>query len=331
MWLCYMKIFVRVSCLIPCLVLFFFSCGQGGGDKGKVRVGFVEAFEDETISEARKGFFDALAESGFSEKEGTLEAVYRNAQGDQGILNQIVSYMASQKLDLIGTSTTLSTLGVIQRIHDVPVFMTVTATPKILGIEDKEGNVPANLFGAAEDLSYIDTSFSIIKTVVKPKEGSPIRIGMIYNQSEPQSVDAFNRLNGLAEKENMALVALPLNSSAEAQLIVKALLDKDIDVFFANPDNTVFAAFETILKNCLAAHVPVFTSEEGLVKRGAVAAYGADIYAWGYESGVDAAQYLLTKSTEGLSVHLLDKRKRVYNKQAAEKFGYQFPSNYEGF
>lgn len=326
-----MKVFIRISHWIPILsVFFFFSCGQGDQDNGKARVGFVEAFEDETIGEARKGFFDALAEKGFSEKEGTLEVVYRNAQGDQGILGQIVSYMASQKLDLIGTSTTLSTLGVIQRIHDVPVFMTVTATPSILGIEDKEGRAPSNLFGAAEDLNYIDTSFTIIKKLVTPKVGGSVRIGMIYNQSEPQSVDAFNRLDRLAKEESMALVALPLNSSAEAQLVVKALLDKDIDVFFANPDNTVFAAFETILKNCHAAHVPVFTSEEGLVKRGAVAAYGADIYAWGYQSGTDAAQYLVSKSTEGLGVHLLYKRKRVYNKQAAEKFGYRFPDEYEG-
>ncbi|WP_028297754.1 ABC transporter substrate-binding protein [Olivibacter sitiensis] len=309
-------------------VFFYGSCKEKSNDK--VRVGFVEAFEDETIGEARKGFFDALADKGFSEDQGTLEIVYRNAQGDQGILSQVVSYMSSQKLDLIGTSTTLATLGVIQRVHDVPVFMTVTATPEILGITDRDGHAPANLFGAAENLDYIDTSFTIIKQVAKPRHESKVRIGMIYNQAEPQSVDAYNRLNRLAQAEEMTLVALPLNSSAEAQLVVKALLNKGIDVFFANPDNTVFAAFETILKNCNEAQVPVFTSEEGLVKRGAVAAYGADIYAWGYESGADAANYLQTKSTERLGVHLVQKRKRVYNKQAAEKFGYQFPSDYEG-
>lgn len=325
-----MKFFNGYSLYVLLLlnVLFWSSCGQES--KEKVKVGFVEAFEDETISEARKGFFDALAENGFSEEQGTIEIVYRNAQGDQGILSQIVSYMGSQHLGLIGTSTTLSTLGVIQRIHDVPVFMTVTATPEILGIADKDGHAPANLFGAAENLSYIDTSFTIIKQVAKPKHDSKVRIGMIYNQSEPQSVDAYNRLSRLAQAEQMTLVALPLNSSAEAQLVVKALLSKNIDVFFANPDNTVFAAFETILKNCNEAKVPVFTSEEGLVKRGAVAAYGADIYAWGHESGTDAAKYLQTKSTEGLGVRLLQKRKRVYNKQAAERYGYQFPSDYEG-
>lgn len=319
----------RLFFFFLCTAFFFSaSCREGGKNKA-VKVGFVEAFEDETIAAARKGFFDALAQEGFSEENGTLDLVYRNAQGDQAILSQIVSFMASQQLDLIGTSTTLSTLSVVQRIHDVPVFMTVTATPKILGIEDQAGRAPSNLFGAAEDLSYIDTSFAIIQDIVRKKSDGTLIIGMVYNQAEPQSVDAFNRLNKLAKREKVDLVALPLNNSADAQLVVKALLNKKIDVFFANPDNTVFAAFETILKNCEANGIPVFTSEEGLVKRGAVAAYGADIYAWGYQSGLDAAQYLKNGSTDGLEIYLLEKRRRVYNPGAAAKFGFELPKNFE--
>ena len=65
-------------------------------------------------------------------------------------------------------------------------------------------------------------------------------------------------------------------------------LKKHIDAFFANPDNTVFGSFETIRKACDDANVPVFTSEAGLVSRGAIAAYGADIYQWGYQAGEQA-------------------------------------------
>ena len=80
----------------------------------------------------------------------------------------------------------------------------------------------------------------------------------------------------------------------------KSLLCKNIDAFFANPDNTVFASFETILKSCNQANVPIFTSEAGLVQRGAVAAFGADIYQWGYQAGEQAAQFLKTHKTDGL-------------------------------
>ena len=152
---------------------------------------------------------------------------------------------------------------------------------------------------------------------------------MIYNQSEPQSADAMQRIKELAGKLNLTLLALPLNSSAEAQLVTQSLLDKNINVFFANPDNTVFAAFETILKSCEQKNVPIFTSEAGLVQRGAVAAFGADIYQWGYQSGVQAAQYLKTHKTDGLKPEMVKVRKRVYNAAAAKKYNVTIPANFE--
>ncbi len=105
------------------------------------------------------------------------------------------------------------------------------------------------------------------------------------NHSQP----GIERIENLQQKLNIDLVSLPVNSSADVQLVTQALLAKHIDAFFNNPDNTVFSSFETIIKACTDAKVPVFTSEAGLVARGAVAAYGADIYQWGYQAGEQAS------------------------------------------
>ena len=111
--------------------------------------------------------------------------------------------------------------------------------------------------------------------------------------------------------------------------MTESLLTNDIDAFFANPDNTVFASFETIVNACDKKNIPVFTSEAGLVARGAVAAFGADIYQWGYEAGEQAAQYLKSNSTEGIKWTMVDVRKRVYNEAAAKKYNLSFPDNFE--
>jgi putative ABC transport system substrate-binding protein len=109
----------------------------------------------------------------------------------------------------------------------------------------------------------------------------------------------------------------------------KPCLGKGIDAFFANPDNTVFAAFETILKSCNEHNVPIFTSEAGLVQRGAVAAFGADIYQWGYQSGVQAATIPQnTHKTEGIALEMVKVRKRVYNEAAAKKYNIAIPADY---
>ena len=291
-------------------------------------VGFVDAFEDATISQAHTGFVAALKDSGFSEDKQNIKIEYRNAQGDIPTLTQIVNYFVSEPVDLLATCTTLSSVTAVQKTKTIPIFEMVSPTPARMNVLDANGKAPANLFGAVEDLQYIDTSFSIIPTVLKPK-GHQLVIGMIYNQSEPQSADAMQYIKTLSAKFNITLIALPLNSSADAQLVTQSLLSKNIDAFFANPDNTVFASFETIKKNCDEKNIPIFTSEAGLVKRGAVMAFGADIYQWGYQAGEQAAQYLKTHSTAGLKPEMVKIRKRVYNPEMVKKYKITLPPNFE--
>lgn len=314
--------------LLICAVIFLLAACKSPEKKGVPVIGFVDAFEDATIAQAKTGFTDALAKNGFSEDKGTVKIEYRNAQGSIPTLTQIVNYFVSEPVDVLATSTTLSSVTAAQKTKTIPIFMMVSPTPERAHLVDAQGKAPANLFGTVEDLNYIDTSFSQIPKLLKP-QNSKLVIGMIYNQSEPQSADAMARIKELATKLNINLIALPLNSSADAQLVTQSLLGKNIDAFFANPDNTVFAAFETILKSCEQKNVPIFTSEAGLVQRGAVAAFGADIYQWGYQSGLQAAQYLKTHKTDGLKPEMVKIRKRVYNATAAKKYNITVPANFE--
>lgn len=291
-------------------------------------VGFIDAFQDETLAQARQGFTDALADAGFSEEKNTVKILYRNAQGDIPALSQIANYFISQKVDLLATCPTLATITAVQRTKTIPVFMMVSPFPRLMKLEGATGAAPKNLFGAGEDLAYIDTSLALIPQVIRPK-GKVIRIGMIFNQSEPQSVDALNRIKTRARELHLEVEALPVTNSSEALLVTRALLNKQIDAFFANPDNTVFAAFDTIVKNCDAAGVPVFTSEAGLVQRGALAAFGADIYEWGKQAGKQAAIYLETGKTDGLRVEPVNVRKRLFNAAAGRKFGISKPAGFE--
>ncbi len=302
------------------------SCSPGNPDLPTV--GFVDAFEDNTITQAKEGFLDALQENGFSEEQGTLNLIYRNAQNDQPTLIQIVKYMIQQEVDLLATNPTLSTITAVQNTDEIPIFMMTSPTPELMRITDDSGQAPGNLYGVAEDLKYIDTSFALMPAMLTPK-GEKLRIGLLYNQSEPQSVDAFKRIKQLADRYDTELVAQPVNNTAEVQIVTATLLNEGIDAFFANPDNTIFSSFEIILKRCHEAGVPVFTSEAGLVARGALAAFGADLYQWGYQAGEQAAKYLKTGDRSGLSLERVKVRRRVFNPATAEQFGLEMPGDFE--
>jgi putative ABC transport system substrate-binding protein len=304
--------------LIVCVA--FAGC-QNASDK-KIKVGFLDLMQDETLAQAKRGFFVALKDSGFD--DNNIDIIYRNAQNDQPALLLACDYLISQNVTLIGTNPTLSTITAVQNTKDIPVFMMVSPRPDIAKLTDADGHPPKNLFGAYETLDYIDTSVMLIKTVLPNVK----KIGAIFNQSEPQSIDALKEIEKQCAALGMVLEKLPVNNSNETQLIVAALLGKKIDAFFALPDNTVFSSMEVIVKSCDEAKVPVFTSEEGLVKRGAVAAFGADMYQWGYQSGAQATQFLKTNSTNGLQPEIVRVRRRVFNKEKAEKFAIQFDSTF---
>lgn len=307
------------------ILLFFFSYSCSPPEKKTVPViGFLDLLQDETLAQAKKGFFDALKEENFDESKKTIEVIYRNAQNDQPALIQACDYLISQKVDLIATNPTLSTITAIQKTKTIPVFMMVSPRADLAGLIDKNGKAPENLFGVFETLDYIDTSLMLIKHIYP----SIKKIGTIYNQSEPQSVDALNEIKKTCEKEGIELISLPVNSSNETQLVVQSLLSKNIEAFFALPDNVVFSSMEIIVKSCDEAKIPVFTSEEGLVKRGALASFGADMYQWGFQSGKQAASFLKQKSTNGLQPEIVKIRRRVYNVEKAKTFNIQFESDF---
>jgi putative tryptophan/tyrosine transport system substrate-binding protein len=293
------------------------------GDKKNVPVvGFLDFVNDETLERAKTGFFDALKDSGYDEKAETIKIIYRNAQGDQPALVQATDYLLSQKVDLIAANTTLSTITAVQRSKNMPVCMMVAPRPDLAGLQDKNGKNPGNLFGVYETLEYIDTALSLIPAII-PKAK---KVGTIYSQSEPQSIDALNRIKAKCSELGLTLEAIPVTNSAETQLVTQSLLSKDIDVFFALPDNIIFSSFETVVKTCTDKKIPVFTSEAGLVKRGALCAFGADMYAWGYQAGRQAVEFIKTRQIPPISK--VNKRVRVYNPDAAETFKIQFDKSF---
>lgn len=314
--------------IIVSLIFFTIISACRSSDDSVPLIGFVDVFQDETIGQARDGFIAALEEGGFSEKDKTVRIEYRNAQGDIPTLTQIVNYFISEDVDLIASNTTIATITAVQRNQQIPVFMMVSPEPKMMNVVDDQGRAPDNLFGVSESLAYIDTAFALIPEFVQA-EKDKIVVGMIYNQSEPQSVNALKRMQKNANQLGLIIEAMPLNNSSEAQMVTMSLLNRGIDAFFANPDNTVFAAFETIVKNCNEQNVPIFTSESGLVKRGAVAAFGADIYEWGYQAGKQAVGYLKTNELTNINIEMVKERKRVYNAEVAKRFGYDFPPDFE--
>jgi putative tryptophan/tyrosine transport system substrate-binding protein len=321
-----MNMKIKSVCLI--LITLLFSCRHATDvDEQEIPlIGFLDYVEDATLELARKGFIQALSDSGFSEEKRTLKVIYRNAQGDQPTLLQAADYLISRKPALIATNTTLSTINTVKRTKDIPVFMMVAPRPDIAKLTDASGKGPSNLHGVYETLGYIDTSARLIRELF-PKAKTA---GTIYNPAESQSADALARLEAGCNAAGIRLISMPVTSSSESQLVTEALLNKKVDVFFALPDNILFSSFEVVSGLCAKRKVPIVTSEAGLVARGALASYGADFYQWGYQSGRQAAAFL--KNPEGsFPPEEVKVRRKVINPGIASEFGISVMPGFEIF
>ncbi len=297
------------------VVLFQLSCQH---QKKGITVGFLDAFKDETLEQAHKGFCDALAANGFVSGKNDFTIEYRNAQGDVPTLVQACDYFTSNRVTAIATNPTVSTITAVQHGKGIPVCMMVSPEPVLAGLCKDSLHYPRQLFGVYETQDYIDTSIMLMKTLMPQIQS----LAVLYNMAEVQSVLALKRMEVLCQSLHIRLSSRGINQSSEVQQAMLSMLQESPDAFFALPDNSVFAAFETIVRTCDNKNIPVFTSESGLVKRGALAAYGADMYRWGYQSGVQMAAYL--KNTAILPKPVLLKgRIKMMNRNKAAQFKLQ--------
>ncbi len=349
----YMSSYISFRSILPLLLIAIISlvgCGGDSGSSGEKAgtdtaqvpvIGYVQLVADATLDEARNGFYAALAEAGYSDSAGTVKIIYRNAQGEISTLPQIIDYFIAEKVTAIATNPTVAMINAVGKTSTIPIFMMVAPKPDAVGIKGKSdsavgtdtgtaqgssGNdgVPPNLSGVYETLEYIDTSVALISQILPTAK----RVGTLYNSSEPNSMNALERLRTMCAKLGLTLVERPVTSTNETQQVMTALIGEGIDVFFALPDNVIFGSFETVHKAAMDKKIPIVTSESGLVKRGAFIGYGADFFAWGHQAGVLAAKYLKTRDMAGVPLELVVDRRRTYNPATASALGLPAPAGF---
>lgn len=312
-------IVVQQSCTIPHLL----------HDDTPV-IGYLDAFQDNTLELAKDGFFDALEKEGYSEGKKTLQVIYRNAEGMESLLLPAIQYMESQNVLLIATCPSITTLIAYKNTVNIPIFANISSSPQGLGLKSDTltDSIHFKMFvGTVATNRYIDSSMAIISQCVQPKKGI-LKIGVLYDQSEIQSLNALATIRTYCLNNNINLVNIPVSNTNEVQIALENLIHQDIDLYFALPDNTIFSTFATIKKTCNQFHVPIFTSEGGLVRRGAVAAFGPNFYDWGYQTGLQAASFLKTRDINKIHWQLVSKLTKIYNPNEAAKFGYKFDDSF---
>ncbi|MBK7439626.1 MAG: hypothetical protein IPI77_23480 [Saprospiraceae bacterium] len=147
---------------------------------------------------------------------------------------------------------------------------------------------------------------------------------MLYNQSEPQSVEAMERIRNLATNKYHPYLSI-CQFICRCTIGCSLFIGQEYRCVFANPDNIVFASFESILQSC-NQKISRFLRVKPDWYNGALAAYGADIYQWGTRQARKLPIFKI-KKLQGLHWEMVTLRKKVYN-LSRSKIGINIPTDF---
>jgi putative ABC transport system substrate-binding protein len=267
-----------------------------------------------SIIEIRKGIIEGLKAEGF-DIEGNVKWEYQSAQGNPSIAAQIARKFIGDNPDVIIAIATPTAQAVAAATKTIPIVYSAVTDPAAAGLVRTLEPSGTNVTGVADPLP-LDKQIALIRQVVP----SAKRVGMVYNPGEINStvvVEAFRRL---LPQMGMMFVEATATRSGDVSTAARSLVGK-VDVIYSNTDNTVFSAYDALLRVSQDAKIPIVSGSIDAVKRGAIAALGIDFHAVGLQTAKVAARVLRGEKPGAIPSEVSDVFELHVNKGAARRIG----------
>jgi len=277
-------------------------------------ISITQIVEHPALDNARKGFMDGLKEMGVDAKYNV-----HIAQGNAATNVQIVSQMLDEKPNLILAIATPGAIASAQKIKDIPVLFTAVSDPVGAGLAKTMDAPGGNLTGMT-DMPPVEKQLELIKTIL-PKTA---KLGVVYNAGEANSVSQVNAVKAAASKLGMTVVEATVTNSGGVYQAGKSLVGR-CDAVYIPLDNTVVSAFESLVKVCDENKLPLFSSDNESVGKGAIAALAVDYYAMGKQTAAMAKKVLDGAKPATLPVESLKNLDVHLNLKAAKAQGVTVP------
>jgi putative ABC transport system substrate-binding protein len=282
------------------------------------RIGISQFVEHPALDSAREGFIQGLAEEGFT--EDNVEFIEQNAQADFATAQSIAQQFKSNNLDLILAIATPNAQAAANVIKNTPVLFTAVTDPVEAGIVNSMDNPGGNLTGTT-DMNPVAQQIELIKEFIPEITD----LGVLYNPGEVNSVVQVDIVKEATETMGIKLHEATVSNSSEVSLAASALIG-DVDAIYVPTDNIIVSALPSVLNITNENNIPVFASENGQVRQGAIATLGIDYKLLGIQTGKMAAKILNGAATAEMPVESSDELKLYLNTKAAENLGLEIPA-----
>lgn len=283
--------------------------------KDVFRIGISQFITHQSLDATREGFVDELDKQGYVEGKN-IEIDLQNAQGEQRNLKTISQQLAESS-DVVLAIATPSAQSLANTTQTTPVIFSAVTDPVSAKLVESREHPGGNVTGTSDQSSdAISTQINLIKKVL-PKAKT---IGILYTQSEPNSVVQKDEAKRLLEEKGFTVVEKTILDSNNVKAAAESLM-AEVDMVFVPTDNIISSTMETVKQVSIKHKVPVFGGSTEMVAVGGLYNYGTNYEELGRQTARMLVRVLKGENPENIAVELPEKLELHTNQEMADALG----------
>ena len=303
--------------VVGILLTSLISLHQLKADKKKdvFRIGISQFITHQSLDATREGFVDELVKQGYVEGKN-IEIDLQNAQGEQRNLKTISQQLAESS-DVVLAIATPSAQSLANTTQTTPVIFSAVTDPVSAKLVESREHPGGNVTGTSDQSSdAISTQINLIKKVL-PKAKT---IGILYTQSEPNSVVQKDEAKRLLEEKGFTVVEKTILDSNNVKAAAESLM-AEVDMVFVPTDNIISSTMETVKQVSIKHKVPVFGGSTEMIAVGGLYNYGTNYEELGRQTARMLVRVLKGENPENIAVELPEKLELHTNQEMADALG----------
>ncbi len=281
------KNIILMFVLVGVLIISGCAPSQTEDEEKIITIGIARWGANPEFTRNVQGFKDGLAENGYVEGEN-VEFIIKNPETDLELQRTIIESFVEQKVDLIFSITTPSTLVAKEMTSEIPIVFSVCTFPVESGLIASLESSGNNLVGTRNYIS-VARQYSAFKKVYPHTK----TLAFVHRKGEPNSVAQYQEMKTLLEKKGIKIIDIAAVDLEDMHTQLEHVIE-DVDSLFSACDTLTHSAGgeETIIELAKQYKKPSFACNKEGTLRGHLMGNVADFYVIGRISGRQAALIL---------------------------------------
>lgn len=302
------RLFFPIACVLSLFFLILAPCPAFAGEYCIAMI----TWRGETIAE--KGFIDELGKSAHD-----IALIKYNADQDELRLQEIITRIRKNPVDIIYVFGTTATKAVLSRIKDTPVVFNIVSRPVGSGIIASWESSKNNATGASNKVSAIN-QLKTLKKVIDYK-----KLGIIYNPREQNSIIQRNNVKRLENRLHFSLREYRISREQDILQILPRMKD-NVDAVFLPADSMIKFLGKKIMEVVNGYKIPSLSSVGSMVPEdGVLLGFVPKYYELGRMAARKAILILNGKNPSDIPSSVLDYYNISVNMKTARKISIQIP------